>query len=197
MAELFAPLPMKNALFLLLALSLAAVGSAADTKPIESAFEKYWEAYARKDFAKAAAEVLPSDLEAAKAELLPVFLAGQATKTKEGQEVVSAFFGRAVGKARETMTPAEVFAGLNRVVTANDPQFFELLKDARTSIIFVRTSDAENAEVHFQVTIRGESDVDTETLTKKNGRWWVRINEDPKQIAAQFKALLSGSAPAK
>jgi hypothetical protein len=143
---------------------------------------------------KAAAEVLPSDLDAAKTELLPVFLAAQTNKAKEVQDVVTAFFGRAVGKSRETMTPADVFAGLNRVVTANDPQFFDLLKDARTSIIFVRASDADTAEVHFQVTIRGESDVDSETLAKKNGRWWVRINEDPKEIAAQFKAMLSAQA---
>lgn len=187
---------MKKALLLILTLSLAAVLSAADTKPIETVFEKYWEAYARKDFAKAASEVLPSDLDAAKAELLPVFLSAQSHKAKEVQEIVAMFFGRAVGKARESMTPAEVFAGLNRVVTANDPQFFELLKDARTSVIFVRTPDADNAEVHFQVTIQGQSDVDSESLTKKSGRWWVRINEDPKEIAEQFKAMFSAPPPA-
>ena len=125
-----------------------------------------------------------------------MFLEAQSSKTKEVQEVVTAFFGRAVGKARDSLTPAEVFAGLNRVVTSNDPQFFELLKDAKTAIIFVRTPDADNAEVHFQVTIRGESDVDVEGLTRKNGRWWVRINEDPKQIAAQFKAMFSAPPPA-
>lgn len=105
--------------------------------------------------------------------------------------MVTEFFGRAVGKARESLTPVEVFAGLNRIITAGNQNFFELLKDARTSIIFVRTPDANNAEVHFQVTIRGESDVDVEKLTKKNGRWWVRINEDPKEVAAQFKAMLA------
>ena len=182
---------MKNALLLAFTLCFAAAVSAADTKPIETVFQKYWEAYARKDFVKAATEVLPSDLESAKSELLPVFLSAQTHKAKEVQEIVTMFFGRAVGKTRESMSPADVFAGLNRVVTANDPEFFELLKDARTSIIFVRTPDADNAEVHFQVTIRGESDVDSENLTKHGGRWWIRINENPKEIAAQFKAMFS------
>ena len=181
---------MKKALLLFLSLTVCAVALAADTKPIESVFDAYWKAYARKDFVKAAAEVLPSDLEAAKAELLPVLLAAQASKDKQVQEIVTTFFGRAVGKARESLSAAEVFAGLNRVVTASNPDFFELLKDAQTSVFFVRTPDADTAEVHFQVTIRGESDVDAEALTRKNGRWWVRINEDPKQIAAQFKAML-------
>jgi hypothetical protein len=182
---------MKKLLSLCLSLMVCAVASAADTKPIEDVFQNYWSAYVRKDFVKAAADVLPSDLEAAKTELLPVFLSAQTSKNKEVQEIVSAFFGRAVGKARETLAPAEVFAGLNRVITAGNPQFFDMLKDAATSIIFVRTPDADNAEVHFQVTIRGASDIDVEALTKKSGRWWVRMSEDPKQVAAQFKEMIS------
>ncbi len=186
-------LPMKKPLFVFLMLSLVALVRGADTKPIEAAFQKYWEAYAKKDFAKAAAEVLPADLEAAKAELLPVFLGAQTHKAKPVQDAVGAFFGRAVGKARESMTPAEVFAGLNRVITGNDPEFFEMLKDASTSIVFVRSEDADNAEVHFQVTIRGASDIDVERLTKKAGRWWVRISEDPKQIAASLKEMIANA----
>lgn len=182
---------MKKALLLFFSLTLGTLALAADTKPIETVFQNYWNAYAKKDFAKAAAEILPSDLDEAKAELLPVFLAAQSNPNKEVQQVVTTFFGRAVGKSREMMTPADVFAGLNRVITGNNPEFFEALKDATTSIIFVRTSDADNAEVHFQVTLRGESDIDMEGLTKKNGRWWVRISENPKEIAAQFKQLLA------
>ena len=182
---------MKKTLFLLLALTLSAISRAADTKPIEAVFQNYWDAYARKDFAKAAADVLPADLEATKRELLPVFLSAQSSQVKQVQEVVNAFFGRAVGKARESLSTVEVFAGLNRVITGNDPQFFEMLKDAKTSIIFVRTPDADNAEVHFQVTVRGASDTDVEGLTKKNGRWWVKMGEDPKQIAASFKEMIA------
>ncbi|MES2697438.1 MAG: hypothetical protein V4773_28490 [Verrucomicrobiota bacterium] len=182
---------MKKALLLLLTLTIAAVSFAADNKPIEAVFNKYWEAYARKDFVKAAAEILPSDLDEAKSELLPIFLGAQTHKKKEAQDVVALFFGRAVGKARESLSPAEVYAGLNRVVTANNPDFFELLKEAKTSIVFIRTPDDDNAEVHFQVTIRAESDMDSENLTKKNGRWWLRINEDPKQVAAQLKAMFA------
>ena len=182
---------MKKLLALTLALSLNAIAFAANTKPIEDVFQRYWSAYAKKDFAKAAADVLPSDMEDAKAALLPVFLQAQAHKDKEVQEMVTTFFGRTVGKSRETLSPTEVFAGLNRLITAGNAEFFEMLKDASLSIIFVRTPDEDNAEVHFQVTIRGQSDTDAESLTKKNGRWWVRINEDPKAVASHFKEVLT------
>ena len=185
---------MKKTLLFLVAVSLVSFVRAADTAAIEGTFQKFWSAYAKKDFAAAAAEMLPADLEAAKTELLPVFLGAQTHKAKEVQEVVTTFFGRTVGKARESLSAAEVYAGLNRVITANDPQFFELLKEAATTIIFVRRPDADNAEVHFQVTIRGAagaSDIDVESLTKKNGRWWVRLSDDPKQIAAQFKEMIA------
>ena len=65
------------------------------------------------------------------------------------------------------------------------------MKNASLSIIFVRTPDADNAEVHFQVTVRGQSDTDSEALTKKDGRWWLRINEDPKEIATHFKEMMA------
>ena len=185
---------MKKLLALTLALSLNVVAFAANTKPIEDVFQRYWSAYAKKDFVKAAGDVLPSDLEDAKSALLPVFLQAQGHKDKEVQEMVNAFFGRTVGKSRETLSPTEVYAGLNRLITSGNAEFFELLKDAALSIIFVRTPDEDNAEVHFQVTIRGQSDTDAETLTKKNGRWWVRINEDPKAVAAQFKEMLAKKA---
>lgn len=185
---------MKKLILVTLAVILNTVSYGADTKPVEEVFQRYWGAYARKDFVKAAADVLPADLEAAKAELLPVLLQAQSHKDKEVQEMVGAFFGRTVGKSRETLSPQEVFAGLNRLVTAGNPQFFDMLKDATLTIIFVRRPDDENAEVHFQVTFRGESDTDTEALTKKNGRWWVRINEDPKEIATHFKEMLSKKA---
>src|SRR5262245_54642223 len=94
---------------------LGTVAFAADSKPIETVFQRYWSSYAKKDFIKAAADVLQSDLEEAKKALLPVFLEGQMHKDKEVQEMVAAFFGRTVGKSRETMSPQEVFAGMNRL----------------------------------------------------------------------------------
>lgn len=180
---------MKKIFLLVLALALASVCTAASTQPIEDVFQRYWSAYSKKDFAKAAADMLPSDLEDTKQAVLPVFLGAQGHKDKEVQELVSLFFGRTVGKAREALTGVDVYAALNRIMTANDPQMFEVLKDATLSIIFVRTPSPDEAEVHFQVTIRGESDTDAEPMARKNGRWWVRVKDDPKQVAAQFKAL--------
>jgi hypothetical protein len=182
---------MKKLILLTLALALGSLSFAADTKPIEDVFQRYWAAYAKKDFVRAAADVLPGDLEAAKAALLPVFLEAQTRTDKDVQEMVTTFFGRIVGKARESVPPQEIFAGLNRLITAGNPEFFEVLKNASLSIIFVRRPDDENAEVHFQVTVRGESDTDSEALTKKDGRWWVRINEDPREVAAHFKEMLA------
>jgi hypothetical protein len=182
---------MKKLLALTLALTLNVAAFAANTQPIEDVFQRYWSAYSKKDFVKAAADVLPSDLEEAKAALLPVFLQAQSHKDKEVQEMVTTFFGRIVGKSRETLSTQDVYAGLNRLITAGNAEFFEVLKDAALSIIFVRRPDDDNAEVHFQVTIRGQSDTDAETLTKKNNRWWVRINEDPKAVAAHFKEMLA------
>jgi len=187
---------MKKALLLVAALAFSAVASAADTKPIEEVFLRYWGAFAKKDLAKAAADVLPSDLEETKAAILPVFLGAQAHKDKEVQEMLSLFFGRTVGRAREAMTPVEVYAGINRIVMAGNPPFFDVLKDASLSIIFVRTPKPEEAEVHYQVTIRGASDTDADELVKKNGRWWIRVKEDPKEAAAQFKQVFENAGKA-
>src|SRR5438045_1176639 len=107
----FAGCHMKKA-FLLLTLLLTSVSFAADNKPIEDTFNRYWSAYSKRDFATAAADVLPSDLDNAKTVLLPVFLGAQTHKSKEVQEIVTAFFGKTVGKAREALPPVEVFAGL-------------------------------------------------------------------------------------
>lgn len=182
---------MKKALLLLISLTVAAAAYAADTKPIEDEFLRYWQAYSKKDFAKAAAEILPSDLDATKAAVLPVFLAGQSSKAKDAPEVQAAFFGKTVGKARETMSGADVFTALNRVVATGSPELFEALKEATVSIIFVRQVTPESAEVHFQITVRGQGDTDAETLVKKDGRWWVKLKDDPKQTADSFKELFS------
>jgi len=182
---------MKKVFILLLSLTVAAASFAADTKPIEDVFQRYWGVYAKKDFAKAAADILPSDLEATKAAMLPVFLAAQGNKAKDAQEILGAFFGKTVGKARETMSGVEVFVGLNRVVATGSPELFEAFKEAALSIIFVRALTPESAEVHFQIMVRGQSDTDVESLVKKDGRWWVRVKDDPKEAAANFKELFA------
>jgi hypothetical protein len=58
---------MKKTFLLLLSLVVATASFAADTKPVETTFQRYWASYSKKDFTKAAADVLPSDLEATKA----------------------------------------------------------------------------------------------------------------------------------
>jgi hypothetical protein len=183
---------MKKTFLLLLSLVVVTAAFAADTKPVETTFQRYWASYSKKDFTKAAAEVLPGDLEATKAAVLPVFLANQSSKAKDAPEVLAAFFGKTVGKARETMSAVEVFAGLNRIVAAGSPELFEVLKDATVSIIFVKSVSAEAAEIHFQVMVRGQGDTDAEDLVKKDGRWWVKIKDDPKQTAQSFKDLFAG-----
>jgi hypothetical protein len=75
------------------------------------------------------------------------------------------------------------------VMTAGNPQLFDILKEASTTVVFVRTPDADNAEVHFQISVRGQGDMDVEPLTRKTGRWWVKLKEDPKELAAQIKAM--------
>ena len=134
-------------------------------------------------------------MENLKKEVLPVFLANQSPKEKEAQEIVSLFFERRVGTARQTMSPADVYGGLNRIVMAGNAQMFDVLKDATISVIFVRTPAPDEAEIHFQVTLKGESDTDAETLSKKDGRWWIRLKDDPKETAVQFKQILTGAPP--
>ena len=187
---------MKKTLFLLTALLLPLAAFAADTTPIEDVFQRYWRASVKKEIAKATAEVLPADLDDLKAAILPVFLANQAPKDKTAQEFSSTFFNKIVGTARTNMSSAEVFAGFQRLVIATNPQMSDILKDATLSIIFVRTPSADEAEVHYQVTIRGESEIDADRLVKKNGRWWVRLKDDPKELAAQFTQMLAGPPPA-
>lgn len=185
---------MKNFLRFFIGFSVAGVAFAADTKPIEETFERFWGAYVRKDFARVTADILPSDLEDTKAALLPVFLAAQTSKEKDALAVVTAFFGRAVGKARESFSPQEVYAGLHRVTIAANPEFFDILKEAKTSVVFVRTPDADTAEIHYQISIRGEAQMEVDRLVKKDGRWWMRVKEDPRETAAQFKQMLGQSS---
>jgi hypothetical protein len=182
---------MKKALLLLVALAISSTAFASPTKAIEDTFHRYWSAFVRKDFARAATDVLPTDLTDTRAALLPVFLGAQSHKDKEVQEIVTAFFGRTVGRARESITAPEAFAGLQRVMALDDDDTFELLRQATTTIVFVRTIDADNVEIHFQITFRGESDMEIESLTRKDGRWWVRVRENPKDVAAQFQAMFT------
>lgn len=182
---------MKKALLFVTAFTLTAVAFAANTQPVEETFQRYWGAYSKKDFAKAAADILPSDLEAAKSAILPVFLEAQGHKDKNVQEMVSAFFGRTVGKSREALSPVDVYVGLNRIVEQANPDMFEVFKNAATTIIFVRTPATDEAEVHFQVMLRGASDMDSELLVRKNGRWWLKLADDPKETAANFKAMFA------
>jgi hypothetical protein len=186
---------MKTAFLLALMLIVNAASYAADTKPVEEVFNRYWSAYSKKNLAKAAEDILPEDMENLKKEILPVFLANQSPKEKEAQDIVALFFERRVGQQRANMTPADVYAGLNRIVMASNAQMFDVLKDATISIIFVRSTGPDDAEIHFQVTLRGESDTDAESLSKKNGRWWIRLKDDPKETAAQFKQILTGAMP--
>lgn len=182
---------MKHLLRLFIGLSVVAAAYSSENKPIEETFERYWTAYVRKDFVKVAADILPSDLEEAKAALLPVFVAAQTHKEKEALAVVTAFFGRTVGKARESLTPLEVYSGLHRVTMAATPDFFEVLKEAKVTVVFVRMADADSAEIHYQITIRGESQIETDRLIRKDGRWWIRVKEDPRDTAAQFKQMFA------
>jgi hypothetical protein len=191
---------MKKAVVLLTALLLPLASFAADAATPEEVFQRYWHACANKEAAKAAGDILPSDLDDLKSAVLPVMLATQAPKDKNAQEFSAAFFNKIVGSARAAMSSTEVFAGFQRIVAASNPDMSELLKTATLSVIFVRNTAPDDVEVHYQVTIRGESEVDAELLTKKNGRWWVRLKEDPKQLAEQFKQILNGppqSATAK
>jgi hypothetical protein len=123
-----------------------------------------------------------------------VFLANQNSKSKEGQIVAAAFFDKTVGKARETMTATDVYAALNRVVVASSPEMFEAFKEASLTIVFVRNVAPDAGEVHFQIMVRGQSDMDMETLGKKDGRWFIRIKDDPKSTAENFKELFSRSS---
>jgi hypothetical protein len=182
---------MKQALALILALAFTSVSFASNTKPIEDTFQRYWTAFVKKDFAKVTAEILPSDLEDLKKAVLPVFVGAQSHKVKEVQEIVVAFFGRTVGKSRETISAQEVFVGLNRVLMVGNPQLFDMLSQASTTIVFVRTPDADNAEIHFQLVLQGEGDMEVETLTKKDGRWWMRLKEDPSETAEGFKQMFA------
>lgn len=188
------PKNMKKVLTLVLALACCVAASASSTQAVEEAFQRYWSAVAQKDFAKAAGDILPSDLEDLRKTVLPVFVAAQGHKSKEMQELINTFFGRAVGKARENLSAQEVFLGLNRILVQTNPLMFDLMKQAKTTIVFVRTVDADNVEIHFQITVQAESEMEVEAFTRRNGRWWVRLKDEPQETAEQFKALFARDA---
>jgi hypothetical protein len=162
--------------------------SAADEDNVRRVFFTYWKSFASSDFSAAGATISPDDLVAAKRELLPVFLTISENPAKDAQQFTSAFFGQLPASKRTGLTPLEVYASLNRLIASVSLDMFKALSSATTEIDRVQISDSD-AIVHYRVVFQGISNADTEALVKKDGKWWLRLKENPQETAKKFRML--------
>lgn len=149
----------------------------------------HWQAFVKKDFSKATDYIYSADLEAAKIELLPVFLEASKSSETADKEMAAAFFTNVPEEKREALSPKQVFECLNQFIAKSAPDVFEVLKDVSPIIDKVQISGDE-ATVYYHFSIQDISESDTEALVKKNDRWWLRVKEPPKETAKKFRRVM-------
>jgi hypothetical protein len=183
------------ALALVLGLTAATPASADDRHQIEAVMSGYWVAYSNADFLEAARYLHPSDREALRVELLPVFLAGVDHPHPELQEIAETFFMGVAEHDRGAMGPEEVFRGLSYIVAAINPTLFEYFRESRLAVDEVQFGLEKKATVHYRVLIRGVPMTDSERLDWSDGAWYIRVKEPAEDTATKFRLVfgLEGS----
>lgn len=156
---------------------------------MRSIMQGYWKAFTSTEFKTAAAFMHPDDLEAVQKEMPPVFIAAAQSEAKDAREMAAAFFGQHPKEKWSSLTPVEVFECLNRFLLVAAPQIFETLKGS-TVVVNRFEVNGEEATIHYKVNVQGETVEDTERYSKKDGKWWLRAKENPKDTAQKFRQLL-------
>lgn len=156
-----------------------------DKEVMGSLLQDYWNAFTTTDFKKAAAFIHPDDLEGVQRELPPVFIAFSNSDLQEAKEIAAAFFGPHPNEKWSSLTPVEAYECLNRLILVGTPQMFEKIKGS--TIVADRIEEnGEDATLHYQIHLQSETMEAKERFSKKDGKWWIRVREDPKDTAKKF-----------
>ena len=167
---------------------------ASDEDSIRQVFAAYWKSFGASDFSAAGERILPEDLIEAKKAILPVFLSVAGLPAKDAQQIASAFFEKVPPEKRSALTPLEVFASLSKLVFTATPELSQALSSLKTEIDRVQIT-ASDATVYYRVIMQGVSQSDTEALVKRDGKWWLRLKEDPRETAKKFRILYKLEPP--
>ena len=156
---------------------------------ISSLMKSYWTSYSKSDFQTAAKYIHPNDLESAKKKLIPVFLAAGDSNDPELNSISDAFFLDIPQELRPNISGKQVFVGLSNFVNTANPQLFDAISKSKIEIIEVSIGSAGNATVTYRMMIEGTPTTDIERFTKFNGKWFVRLKENPKDTAIKLRKI--------
>ena len=160
---------------------------ASEETDISDRMAGYWAAYSTKQFRGAVEYIYPADLDSAKVELLPVFLAAGESGDPELNAISDAFFLNVPRDSRSGISGKEVFIGLNHVISAVNPQLFDAVRGSTIEVLEVALGSEDSATVTYRIEFQGTPATDIERFAKHNGEWYVRVKENPRDTAAKFR----------
>jgi hypothetical protein len=181
---------MKPASALACVLLLVAGGARATEADVTKLMESYWRAYARSDFAAAAAYLDPRDTGALKKGLLPLFLRAAESKNVNVVPLVRAFFTGIPADRREEMTEAQVFAGMNYMMRDVMPQVYAELERTAIRVTGVTLPGDDTALVEYTIRVQDEDVAESDRANLHEGRWYLRTRDAPDVTIERFRMLL-------
>jgi hypothetical protein len=181
---------MKPASALACVLLLVAGAARATEADVTRLMENYWRAYARSDFAAAAAYLDPRDTGALKKGLLPLFLRAAESKNVNVVPLVRAFFTGVPADRREEMTEAQVFAGMNYMMRDVMPQVYAELERTAIRVTRVTLPGDGTALVEYTIRVQDQDVAESDRANLHEGRWYLRTRDAPDVTIERFRMLL-------
>lgn len=181
---------MKFFIAIIVLLAYASPAGASDETDILSTMKKYWAAYSNMNFKAAADFICPADLDLAKSELLPIFLAAGNSSDPELHLISNTFFSKIPQKSRSEATGQQVFVGLNNFIVAANPKFFEFIQGSSIEPIEIELSSKNKATLTYRIEIQDLPVTDIERFSKPYDEWCLRVKEHPRDTAAKFRLVL-------
>ena len=181
---------MKKIIIAVLTLLSMIASASANEAVITERFSGYWDAYASADFSKAADFMLPADLDAIKAEILPVFLAASKSGDQDVVDIAEYFFSNVPSEHRASLTPVQVFSRMNSLVFAMSPELPALLGMSSLEVLNIQSKAKNLVELNYALNVDEGSMRDKARLMQFNDQWYVCLNDDAGTTAAGFRELL-------
>ena len=181
---------MKPASALACVLLLVSGAARATEADVTKLMENYWRAYARSDFAAAAAYLDPRDTGALKKGLLPLFLRAAESKNVNVVPLVRAFFTGIAADRREEMTEAQVFAGMNYMMRDVMPQVYAELERTAIRVTRVTLPGDGTALVEYTIRVQDQDVAESDRANLHEGRWYLRTRDAPDVTIERFRMLL-------
>jgi hypothetical protein len=181
---------MKPASALACVLLLVAGAARATEADVTKLMENYWRAYARSDFAAAAAYLDPRDTGVLKKGLLPLFLRAAESKNVNVVPLVRAFFTGVPADQREEMTEAQVFAGMNYMMRDVMPQVYAELERTAIRVTRVTLPGDGTALVEYTIRVQDQDVAESDRANLHEGRWYLRTRDAPDVTIERFRMLL-------